>query len=179
MTDGHSGTTIRACSSHDYPLLSVFWSMLIFFLWIVWLMALFHVIVDIFRSHEMGGFAKALWLLFVIFLPFLGVLVYLIARGDNMAQHAMADAEARDAAFQSYVEEAAGSTSQADQLTQLAALQESATSPTWSTRPPRPRSWPAESTADAPAPPARAGSMLSGGAPTSSRGLGRFLVVIC
>ena len=111
--------------AYDYPLLSVFWSMMIFFLWIVWLMALFHVIVDIFRSKDMGGFAKALWLLFVIFLPFLGVLVYLIARGDNMAQHAVADAEARDAAFQSYVKEAAGTTSQADQLTQLATLKSS------------------------------------------------------
>jgi hypothetical protein len=109
--------------AYDYPLLSVFWSMMIFFLWIVWLMALFHVIVDIFRSKDMGGFAKAMWLLFVIVVPFLGVLVYLIARGDNMAEHAVADAEARDAAFQSYVKEAAGTTSQADQLTQLAALQ--------------------------------------------------------
>jgi len=109
--------------AYDYPLLSVFWSMMIFFLWIVWLMALFHVIVDIFRSKDMGGFAKAMWLLFVIVVPFLGVLVYLIARGDNMAEHAVADAEARDAAFQSYVKEAAGTTaSPADQLTQLADL---------------------------------------------------------
>ena len=109
--------------AHDYPLLSVFWSMLIFFLWIVWLMALFHVIVDIFRSHEMGGFAKALWLLFVIFLPFLGVLG---VPDRPWRQHGAArDGRRRGTrrAFQSYVKEAAGSTSQADQLTQLAALQ--------------------------------------------------------
>ena len=111
--------------AYDYPLLSVFWSMMIFFLWIVWLMALFHVIVDIFRSKDMGGFAKALWLLFVIFLPFLGVLGHVVAAGDQVHQHAVADAEARDAAFQSYVKEAAGTTSQADQLTQLATLKSS------------------------------------------------------
>ena len=126
MTDGVGGAHDPAMLlAYDYPLLSVFWSMMIFFLWIVWLMALFHVIVDIFRSKDMGGFAKAMWLLFVIVVPFLGVLVYLIARGDNMAEHAMADAQAQDAAFQSYVKEAAGTTSPADQLTQLAALKSS------------------------------------------------------
>jgi Phospholipase_D-nuclease N-terminal len=110
--------------AYDYPLLSVFWSMLIFFMWIVWLMILFRVIIDIFRSHDMGGFAKAIWLLFVVFLPFLGVLVYVIARGDNMTQHAVADAEAQQAAFASYVKETAGTSGPGDQLTQLSALHE-------------------------------------------------------
>ncbi len=68
-----------------YPMVGVFWSMLIFFLWIAWLMLLFRIIADIFRS-DMGGFAKALWLIFVIVAPFLGAFVYVIANGKSMTQ---------------------------------------------------------------------------------------------
>ena len=71
--------------AYDYPLLGVFWSMFVFFLWIAWIVILFRVIFDIFRSHDLGGFAKALWVIFVILVPFLGVFVYLIARGHSMA----------------------------------------------------------------------------------------------
>lgn len=108
--------------AYDYPLLSLFWTMFIFFLWIVWFMLLFHVFADIFRSHELGGFAKAAWIFFVIIAPFLGVLVYVIARGDDMARHEVEQAQARDAAFQSYVKETAGTTGPADELAKLAAL---------------------------------------------------------
>ena len=111
--------------AYDYPVLGVFWSMLIFFFWIVWIMALFHVFADIFRSHDMGGFAKTMWLIFVIFLPFLGVFVYLLARGDEMREHAVKDAQAQDAAMRSYVKEAAGTSGPADQLAQLASLRDS------------------------------------------------------
>lgn len=112
--------------AYDYPMLSIFWTMFVFFMWFIWLLLLFRVFADIFRSHEMGGVAKALWTIFVIFAPFLGVLVYLIARGDAMAQHAAADAAAQEAAFSSYVKQAAGSTTGAgDQLTKLAALHDS------------------------------------------------------
>jgi type VI protein secretion system component VasK len=111
--------------AYSYPLLSVFWSMMIFFLWIVWIMALFYVFVDIFRSHDMGGFAKALWLIFVVVLPFLGVFVYLIARGDKMAQHSAAEAQARDAEFKSYVREVGAVADPADQLQKLASLRDS------------------------------------------------------
>ena len=69
--------------AYDYPILGVFWSMLIFFLFFAWIMLLFRVFVDIFRS-DIGGFAKALWSIFVIVVPFLGVLIYLIAHGDGM-----------------------------------------------------------------------------------------------
>jgi hypothetical protein len=110
--------------AYDYPVLGVFMSMLWFFLFVVWIMILFRVFADIFRSHDMGGFAKALWIIFVIIVPFLGVLVYVIARGDNMTKHAVEDAQARDAAFQSYVQEAAGSSGPADELTKLAALRD-------------------------------------------------------
>ena len=89
--------------AYDYPLLGVFWSVLWFFILIVWIMALFHVFVDIFRSHDMGGFAKALWLIFVVFMPFLGVFVYLIARGNKMAEHAAAEAQKRNEANAAYV----------------------------------------------------------------------------
>ena len=111
--------------AYDYPLLSVFWSMFIFFVWIVWIMALFYVFADIFRSHDLGGFAKTMWLIFVILVPFLGVFVYLLARGDKMAEHAAQQAEAQDAAMRSYVKEAAGTGGAGDQLAQLAALRDS------------------------------------------------------
>ena len=111
--------------AYDYPLLGVFWSMLIFFLWFAWLIALFHVFGDIFRSDDMGGFAKAIWLIFVVCIPFLGVIIYLVARGSSMRRRAEADAKARDAAFQSYVKEAAGTSGVGDQLTQLATLRDS------------------------------------------------------
>ena len=111
--------------AYDYPLLGVFWSMLVFFLWVVWILALFHVFGDIFRSRDLGGIAKAGWLIFVVVLPFLGVFVYLVARGDKMAEHAAERAEAQQAAMQNYVRQAAGTAGPADQLTQLAALRDS------------------------------------------------------
>jgi hypothetical protein len=110
--------------AYDFPLLSVFWSLFLFYLLIVWIMAVFHVYVDIFRSDDMGGVAKAVWLIFVIALPVLGVLSYLIGRGDKMAEHAMKRAQAQEAAMQNYVRQAAGTSGPADQLAQLAALRD-------------------------------------------------------
>jgi type VI protein secretion system component VasK len=110
---------------YDYPLLGVFWSMFWFFLWVLWFILLFRIIVDIFRSHDMGGFVKALWLLFVILTPFLGVFVYVIARGHKMAEHAMDDAKAQDAAMRSYVQQVTASgASPADEISKLAALRD-------------------------------------------------------
>jgi hypothetical protein len=110
--------------AYDYPLLGIFWTMLWFFLWFAWIVILIRVFTDIFRSHDMGGWAKALWSIFVIIVPFLGVFVYLIARGHKMADRDIADAQARDQAFQSYVKDVAGSTSSspADELSKLADL---------------------------------------------------------
>ncbi|TXS34236.1 SHOCT domain-containing protein [Streptomyces sp. OR43] len=93
----------------DYPLLNLFWTMLWFFLWIMWLFLLFRVIMDIFRSDDLGGWAKAGWLVLALVLPYLGVLVYVIARGKSMGQRDVKDAKERDAAFKAYVREAAGS----------------------------------------------------------------------
>jgi len=111
--------------AYDYPLLSIFMSMLWFFLFFVWIMILFHVFGDIFRSRDMGGFAKALWLIFVILLPFLGVFVYLIARGHKMTEHQIESAQAQEAAFQDYVRKTASASGTADQLSQLVALHDS------------------------------------------------------
>ncbi len=111
--------------AYDYPLLGAFWTILWIFIWIMWIFLLFRIIVDIFRSHDMGGFAKALWLIFVLILPFLGVFVYVIARGHGMGERDMAIAQARNDQFNAYVREAAstgGGT--ADELAKLADLRE-------------------------------------------------------
>jgi Phospholipase_D-nuclease N-terminal/Short C-terminal domain len=108
--------------AYDYPLLNVLLSVTWFFLWILWFLTLFHVVADIFRSHELSGVAKTLWMVFVLFLPFLGVFVYVIARGDAMAQHAIDAQQARDAAAQEYIRQAAGPPNVADQLGRLGQL---------------------------------------------------------
>ncbi|WP_035792411.1 SHOCT domain-containing protein [Kitasatospora mediocidica] len=92
---------------HDYPLLDLFWTMLEFFLWIVWLFLLFKIITDIFRSHDLGGWGKALWTIFVILLPLVGVLAYLIVRGGSMGQRDIEQAQRADAAFKAYIRDAA------------------------------------------------------------------------
>src|SRR6478672_8832895 len=103
----------------------VFWSMLWFFLFFIWLWLLITVFSDIFRSHDMGGFAKAIWVIFVIFLPYLGVFVYLIARGHKMQEHAIDAAKANDAATRAYIQQAAGTSgSTADELARLADLKQ-------------------------------------------------------
>ena len=92
----------------DYPFLDLMWSMLIFFLWIAWLMILFQILIDIFRRHDASGFTKALWVIFVIFAPFLGVLVYLIINGHGMAERHMQRGAGQQAQFDDYVQNVAG-----------------------------------------------------------------------
>jgi hypothetical protein len=111
--------------AYDYPLLGLFWSMMIFFLWVAWLMLLFRVFGDIFRNRDMGGAAKAFWTILVILLPFLGVFVYVIVHGRDMGQRDVAAAQQRDAEFQAYVRETAGTGGTADELAKLAALRDS------------------------------------------------------
>ena len=109
--------------AYDYPILGVFWSMVWLFLWIAWIFLLFRVIADLFRSHDMSGWAKALWAIFVVLAPFLGVFIYLIVRGHSMAERDVQQAQHQDAAFRSYVQDAAGSGGgTADQLAKLADL---------------------------------------------------------
>ncbi len=108
----------------NYPLLQVFLSMLYFFLFVLWIWIAIMVVVDIFRSDDMGGFSKALWFIFVIFLPYLGVFIYLIARGGKMHERQAADAAAQQKAFDTYVRETAGSADVATQLEKLADLRD-------------------------------------------------------
>ena len=101
----------------------VFLSMLYFFLFFIWIWLLIVVFGDIFRSRDLGGFAKALWVIFVIVVPYLGVFVYLIARGHKMSEHAVEAAQAQDAAQRAYIQSAVGaSPSTADELARLADL---------------------------------------------------------
>ena len=110
-------------ATYQYPILDFFLTMLYFFLFIIWIWLLIMVFVDIFRSHDMGGLAKALWVIFIIILPFLGVFVYLIARGGKMHERAAAQAAEQQKAFDAYVKQAAGSSdTTADQLSKLADL---------------------------------------------------------
>jgi putative oligomerization/nucleic acid binding protein/phospholipase D-like protein len=115
--------SVLAASS--YPLLDIFWSILELFLWIIWIWILIWIFIDIFRSHDLSGWGKALWFLFVLFIPLIGVLVYLIARGGSMHERAAAQARQQDQEFRQYVQQAASSpASTADQLTKLADLRD-------------------------------------------------------
>src|SRR6185503_17930780 len=96
----------------DYPFMDVFWSILVFFLWVAWLLLLFRIFGDIFRRHDIGGGAKAAWSIFVIFLPFLGVLIYLIAEGSDMTRRDMEQSAAARAEFEQYVRSVAATPAQ-------------------------------------------------------------------
>ncbi|MGA2835224.1 MAG: SHOCT domain-containing protein [Acidimicrobiales bacterium] len=109
--------------AYTYPLADLLWTMLEVFLFVVWIWLLFIVFADIFRSHDMNGWVKALWVIFVIVLPFLGILVYLIARGDKMHEHEVHDAAEQKRAFDDYVRQAAG-TGPVDDLAKLADLKD-------------------------------------------------------
>jgi hypothetical protein len=111
--------------AYDYPLMGVFWSMIVFFLFFAWLMLLFRVFGDIFRNHDMGGWGKALWSIFVVLVPFLGVFIYLIAHGHDMTQRDIDRAQQNDTEFRAYVQDAAGSSGSADELAKLAGLRDS------------------------------------------------------
>ena len=83
----------------DYPFLDVIWTMFIFFLWILWFWLLFTVFADIFRRRDISGLGKTGWILFCIFLPFLGVFIYLISQGQHMAERNMSQVQAQKAAM--------------------------------------------------------------------------------
>ncbi|MER7674898.1 SHOCT domain-containing protein [Kitasatospora sp. NPDC096128] len=116
----------------DYPVLNIFWTMLELFLWILWFFLLFKIITDIFRSHDLSGWGKAGWLILVIVLPLIGVLVYLIARGQSMGKRDIEQAQQTDAAVRAYIRDAAAGTpgeggggrSHVEDLAKLADLKE-------------------------------------------------------
>ena len=111
-------------SSYSYPLLGAFWTIFEIFLWVIWIWILIYVFIDIFRSRDLSGGAKALWFIFVLFIPLIGVLVYLIARGSSMHERAVREAQQQDREFRAYVQDAAGSGNTADQLSKLADLRD-------------------------------------------------------
>jgi type VI protein secretion system component VasK len=113
-----------ASSSYSYPILGAFWTIFIIFLWVIWIWVLIWIFIDIFRSHDLSGWAKALWFLFVLLIPLIGVLVYLIVRGGKMQERSVRDQQQADQEFRSYVQEAASAGTPADQLAKLADLRD-------------------------------------------------------
>ena len=118
-------------ASSNYPVLDIFWTIIEFFLWVIWIWILIMIFIDIFRSHDLNGWAKAGWFLFVLFIPLIGVLVYLIARGGSMherqARQAQRDADALYASYGRHAGPAGsdgGDGSTADQLAKLADLRD-------------------------------------------------------
>ena len=109
----------------DYPFLEVVWSMLIFVGWLIWLWMMIVVISDVFRRHDASGFVKVAWCVFIIVLPFLGVFIYLIAQGKQMAERRVSDAQASRAAFDEYVRDVAASSGPTDQIAKAKELLDS------------------------------------------------------
>jgi type VI protein secretion system component VasK len=87
----------------DYPFLDILWTMLVFFLWVAWFIILFRIVADVFKRHDVGGGKKTIWLLFILFVPFIGTFAYLIANSDDMARRDMEQAARSQAQFEEYV----------------------------------------------------------------------------
>jgi hypothetical protein len=115
---------VPLASSYSYPLLGAFWTIFEIFLWVLWIWILIYVFIDIFRSHDLSGWAKALWFIFVLFIPLIGVLVYLIARGGKMQERAVQQAQQQDQEARRYIQDVAGAPNSADQLAKLADLRD-------------------------------------------------------
>jgi Short C-terminal domain/Phospholipase_D-nuclease N-terminal len=112
-------------ASTGYPVLDVFWTIFEIFAFVIWFWLLFVVLTDVFRSHDLSGWGKAGWTIFVILLPLIGILSYLIVRGRSMNERRAQQAAQQEQAFRSYVQEAAGPpASSADQLAKLADLRQ-------------------------------------------------------
>jgi Short C-terminal domain/Phospholipase_D-nuclease N-terminal len=109
----------------DYPFLDVLWTMLVFFAWVIWFWLLITVFADLFRRHDISGWGKAAWTLFVIVLPYLGVFVYLIAQGQHMAERKASDVQASRAAFDDYVRDVAGDGGPSEQIAKAKQLLDS------------------------------------------------------
>ncbi|MEU1621367.1 PLDc N-terminal domain-containing protein [Streptomyces sp. NPDC005722] len=112
--------------AYDYPVLGAFWTMMWIFLWVLWIFLIVRVVMDVFRDDSMNGWAKAAWLLFVLVLPFVGILAYLLFRGSGMGKREAEQMHARQKAFDDYVRETAGGTGTAaggvDALAKLSEL---------------------------------------------------------
>jgi Short C-terminal domain/Phospholipase_D-nuclease N-terminal len=111
----------------DYPLLNVFWTIIIVFAWVAWFWVLIIVISDLFSRHDIGGWAKALWMLFVIVVPFLGVFIYVISQGKGMGERRDRQVQASQQEFDSYVRQVAASDGPADQIAKAKQLLDNGT----------------------------------------------------
>ncbi len=111
----------------SYPFLEVFWTMLIFFAFVIWIWILITVLIDIFRRHDTSGFAKVLWIIFIIVLPYLGVFVYLIAEHKGMTERAIKQQEAAQSQMDKYVQSVATQTDPAEQIAKAKGLLDSGT----------------------------------------------------
>ena len=110
----------------DYPFIDVFWSILIFFFWVIWIWILITVLIDVFRRRDLSGWGKAAWALFMIVLPYLGVFIYLITQGGEMAERRAAEVRESQASFDTYVRDVAGSgAAPADQIAKAKELLDS------------------------------------------------------
>lgn len=109
----------------DYPLLEIIWTMLLFFLFFLWIFLVIRILIDVFRRDDISGWGKAGWSIFIIILPFLGVLVYVIAQGDKMAERDVQQAQAQQEQFDDYVKSVSGSGGAADEIAKAKELLDS------------------------------------------------------
>ena len=109
----------------DYPFLDVFWTLIVFFVWIAWFMLLFHIIGDLFRRRDASGWKKTAWLIFLIFVPFLGVFVYLIVDGDDMARRQNEAIQAAQTDADNYIRSVAASDGAAAEIERAKGLLDS------------------------------------------------------
>jgi preprotein translocase subunit YajC len=111
----------------EYPFLDVLWTMLVFFLWVSWFILLFRIVGDVFRRHDISGGKKTLWLIFLLFVPFIGVFAYLIANADDMAKRQAQEVQAAQSQFDDYVRSTAGSGGTAAEIDRAKQLLDSGT----------------------------------------------------
>jgi hypothetical protein len=123
--DKDDGPTMTLATS--YPFLEVFWTMLIFFAFVVWIWILFTVLADIFRRHDTSGFAKVLWIIFIIVIPYFGVFVYLIAEHAGMTERAIKQQQSAQAQVDEYVKSVAGAGDPAEQIAKAKQLLDAGT----------------------------------------------------
>jgi len=106
----------------DYPFLNIFWTMIIFFCWVVWIWMMIAILTDVFRRHDIGGWKKALWVFFLIILPFLGVFIYLISQHDGMAERGMKQVEQQQAMMDQHIRSVASTDDPATKIANAKAL---------------------------------------------------------
>lgn len=111
-------------AENNYPLLEVIWTIIVFFAWVIWIWTVISILGDVFRRHDIGGGTKALWTFFIIFLPFLGVLIYLVSQGQGMSQRSAEQMKQTQKLYEQHIREVAGSGGAASEIANAKALLE-------------------------------------------------------